>query len=734
VTANFGLVAGEAPPPVVTGSQAQSVWLQSLTYTWDPAIVPANRTLLGYLVRNSTVDGVFTDPPIFVPSFVANGTTPNTSLTLTNLPAVPHFFTVSAITQVSSGTGSLSVSAAGLEPAAASGSADLYAVPRGGQFITVPSTGVLANDTGVNLKAGFASPPGHGSLVFNVDGTFLYQHNGDTATSDSFTYRVGEGTVTDTSPQATVTITIAQEGGQSQVASGTPVSGLEGWTIQNETTEGGPSNWSGVQSPVYSQSGLTGATAATLLKPGTDLIQTDGLPNGRIDYTLTFTIKSDATGAVGIMFRYLNAGNYYRFSMFNGEGGQTAYFRLVKVSMPTGGATTTTVLRETVFPAGQLAYVAGRNYTLTLRADDLPPLLPTDPVQTDLVVILQDPVSGQFLLDDNPGTPAKEWALTDTQSPQTPLATNGLALYSARNPGATYNLLSVTGLDNSTQRSLEVRSSGTGLGTVRGTVADAGAPGGVRDVLLTPGALVTSLAPNTLVTLTATPQVAGSFGGWTLPDLSTTTTPTIQVTLDQAIGLTKVVTAQFTGVPSQALQLDVDANTQASALQDGIILVRHLSGVTGTALTAGAIGANAQRTAPAAIAAFLQSYKPLVVQSASVQSAQVSPEPTAPVTAAFSPQAATLLDAPSALSDQLSAPDTALIADRAALLAEPAALSSQPAALPNHSNLSTQNEALDEGAAIAATQLSSASVRSAPWVAKFLGAEHDDEELVVTFT
>jgi hypothetical protein len=617
--------------------------------------------------------------------------------------------------------------------------------------VTVRSTGVLANDAGVNLVAGFASQPAHGSLVFNSDGTFLYQHNGDTATSDSFTYRVGEGTVTDTSPQATVTITIAQEGGQSQVASGTPASGLESWTIQNETAEGGPSNWSGVQSPVYSQSALTGAIANTMLKPGTDLIQTDGLPNGRIDYTLTFTIKSDGTGAVGIMFRYLNAGNYYRFSMFNGEGGQPAYFRLVKVTTPTGGATTTTVLRETVFPAGQTAYVAGQNYTLTLRADDLPQLLPTDPIRTDLVVKLQDPVSGQFPVD---------WALTDTQSAQTPLETNGLALYSARNAGSTYNLLSVTGLDNATQRALEVRTSGTGLGTVRGTVADAGAPGGIREVLLTPGALVTSLAPDTRVTLTATPQVAGGFGGWTGPIVPDGLDPLKgTVTLDQAIGLTKVVTAQFTGGSIPALNLDVNADGFATP-QDAIVILRYLSLVTGPALTAGVV-TGGQRQDPATIKTYLDQAKTTMLDVnqdgfATPQDAIVilrhlslvsGPALTAGViTGGAQPDygaiktflnrytpgvslssTSTAVSSLTTVTPQSSASASALSAQS---LAPADSTLVQDSALPSHSELSTQNLELAESAAVAATQLSSTSVKSPSWVPGFVGMNEEEELLV----
>jgi VCBS repeat-containing protein len=69
---------------------------------------------------------------------------------------------------------------------------------------------VLANDSdpdGDTLTAKLVGPsPSHGQLTFNPDGTFIYQHNGDSATSDSFTYQVSD--IHGAANSATVTITI----------------------------------------------------------------------------------------------------------------------------------------------------------------------------------------------------------------------------------------------------------------------------------------------------------------------------------------------------------------------------------------------------------------------------------------------------------------------------------------------------------------------------------------------
>jgi hypothetical protein len=53
--------------------------------------------------------------------------------------------------------------------------------------------------------------------------------------------------------------------------------------------------------------------------------------------------------------------------------------------------------------------------------------------------------------------------------------------------------------------------------------------------------------------------------------------------------------------------LDVDLNGQADALSDGVIILRHLFGFTGTALTNGVIDPSGLRTDPAEIASYLNS-------------------------------------------------------------------------------------------------------------------------------
>ncbi|MBB2494787.1 retention module-containing protein, partial [Aquipseudomonas ullengensis] len=60
------------------------------------------------------------------------------------------------------------------------------------------ATSVLANDSdadGDPLTATLVTGPTNGSLTLNANGTFSYTHNGSETTSDSFTYKVNDGSV-----------------------------------------------------------------------------------------------------------------------------------------------------------------------------------------------------------------------------------------------------------------------------------------------------------------------------------------------------------------------------------------------------------------------------------------------------------------------------------------------------------------------------------------------------------
>jgi len=64
----------------------------------------------------------------------------------------------------------------------------------------------------------------------------------------------------------------------------------------------------------------------------------------------------------------------------------------------------------------------------------------------------------------------------------------------------------------------------------------------------------------------------------------------------------------FTALPK--VTLDIDRNNSYDALTDGMLIVRHLSGLDSTALVGGALGANATRFLAADIAQYIDGIKP----------------------------------------------------------------------------------------------------------------------------
>ncbi|MFN8493248.1 MAG: Ig-like domain-containing protein [Caldilineaceae bacterium] len=75
------------------------------------------------------------------------------------------------------------------------------------KFGGYPSVLIFDTDDHTNdLTAKLVSGPTHGTLTLNADGTFVYTHNGDGATSDSFTYRANDGVYDSNITTATITI------------------------------------------------------------------------------------------------------------------------------------------------------------------------------------------------------------------------------------------------------------------------------------------------------------------------------------------------------------------------------------------------------------------------------------------------------------------------------------------------------------------------------------------------
>jgi hypothetical protein len=130
---------------------------------------------------------------------------------------------------------------------------------------------------------------------------------------------------------------------------------LGGWTIVTDAgTTGGPPAWSAsTQAAVQTSQIVGGATTPTAIpRLGTYMFWTSG--TNWTDYTVEADLRSSDPDTLGLMFRYLDNTNYYRFSMDR----TLSQRRLVK---RVGG--TFTVLKEDA-----VQYALNQTYRISISA------------------------------------------------------------------------------------------------------------------------------------------------------------------------------------------------------------------------------------------------------------------------------------------------------------------------------------------------------------------------------
>ena len=79
-----------------------------------------------------------------------------------------------------------------------------------------------------------------------------------------------------------------------------------------------------------------------------------------------------------------------------------------------------------------------------------------------------------------------------------------------------------------------------------------------------------------------------------------------------ALGTITVNTLSLAEPPLPNPSLDIDGNKQYDALTDGLLIMRYLSGLSGNTLASGATGSGAQRTQSAVLLLYLDALKPLL--------------------------------------------------------------------------------------------------------------------------
>jgi hypothetical protein len=127
-----------------------------------------------------------------------------------------------------------------------------------------------------------------------------------------------------------------------------------GWSIVDEGTNNAPSSWSAASGVMVQSSNIFSypTDASNIKRVGTYAYYAGGV--GWLDYKLSLRIRSQDDDDIGVMFRYQDNNNYYRFSWDK----QYGYRRLVKKQ---GGV-------FTLLASDAVAYVINQTYQLQIIA------------------------------------------------------------------------------------------------------------------------------------------------------------------------------------------------------------------------------------------------------------------------------------------------------------------------------------------------------------------------------
>lgn len=203
---NGSLTSNTATVTITVTDQAPVANADSYTTTQEQ---PLSTTATGVLNNDTDADG--DTPTAVLVSGPAHGTLSlQSNGDFTYTPASGYFGSDSFVYAAwdgarSSNNATVSLTVEGVPPTAQD---DTYMLVHD-RTLTVPASGVLANDSALNnatLSAVLVNGPAHGTLTLNADGSFVYEPDADYAGWDSFTYKAeAVGLLSDA---ATVSLTI----------------------------------------------------------------------------------------------------------------------------------------------------------------------------------------------------------------------------------------------------------------------------------------------------------------------------------------------------------------------------------------------------------------------------------------------------------------------------------------------------------------------------------------------
>ncbi len=232
--------------------------------------------------------------------------------------------------------------------------ADAFSVVKSGSTTVNLANNDTAGTSAINRNSiVISSQPTNGSVTVNTDGNVMYQHNGSTATSDSFAYTIKDtnGLV---SAAATVSVTITPAPNQAPVAVNDTASVVEG-----------------------------GSVNVTVLSNDTDV-------EGNIDITSVVIVTQPANGTVGVNTQ-TGVVNYVHNGGLSTSDSFTYTFRDTQGAVSNSGTVSITILRRPVANDDVLTVQRGDDGTLNVIANDT---APSGTVAPASVTIVTQPTRG----------------------------------------------------------------------------------------------------------------------------------------------------------------------------------------------------------------------------------------------------------------------------------------------------------------------------------------------------
>jgi fibronectin type 3 domain-containing protein len=299
-------------------------------------------------------------------------------------------------------------------------------------------------------------------VQFHLNGTNL----GAEDTTNSYgipwdTTMVGDGTYTltatardaagNTRTSASVTVTVSNLSGPQLLAENFNAGTFGGWSVVDEGDTSAPSAWSASTGALVQSSNIYGSTTNPLATPGTYAYYSAG--STWANYQASLTIRSNDNDALGVMFRYQDAQNYYRFSWDQ----ERTYRRLVKVN---NGVVT--LLAEDNVP-----YVTGQTYQVTVKAQGSSLEVGIDGTPIFMVTDTSHSMGSLALYSwGNQGTLFDDINVTST-TPSAPDTTPPSVTLTAPSNGSTVSgivTLTATATDNVGVVGVQFHLNGTNLG------------------------------------------------------------------------------------------------------------------------------------------------------------------------------------------------------------------------------------------------------------------------------